>query len=617
MIMLNKKYNNNHLRIVYCIATFFLALFYVISGGAAHSAPIGKNDLKPLLELEDSQRELLRKKSPAGLEKLAKRSSSLWVRAEAARRLADHYVISGMRDEFEAHSKYAGDCANALAALSRGDLIVARKLADAVLREKPNSRACSKAQQALTSSGVARDAQVWRSIRFLVDKRRSKQARGLLPLLKDSKVSVGKLNNAIQQATRRMGLKAEVLDRVQQELLAVSAVVSSHSKPLAAGTRWNEHAKHLDEDIRGEVWTKLGKWAMLDHHYSEAMSYFSLAPYQAHGEQELEWRVRAALRSSNWGDVAKTIDAMSDEQASLSAWRYWEAYAHSKLGRASQMRAVMRQIAKEYDDFYGLLAKAHAGLAHELAEKEPDLDLIDKLEKNADVRMAIALGVSGRTVSARKIWKFLRQELNNSELLAISIIASDNNWLLGAINAADTVPPDQSNHNLRFPIAYEGSVMKYSSSFGLNPALVYAIMRQESRFNPKAISSAGARGLMQVMPSTARVVARRNKYTRYNKSRLTLPDTNIIIATRYLSDLQKELDNDPIYISASYNAGENVVRKWRKAAGNIDKAIFIETIPYTETRIYVKSILANLQHYDQLINGGEIQIARLVDLKKI
>lgn len=615
--MQEKKYNIKLPGSFYCIATFIAALLLGGPGGPAWPAPIGSKDLKPLLEFEDANRVLLRKKDPAAMEQLAQQSASRWTRTRAAGALAGHYAYSGLWSEYDVHARHASDCARALAALARSRRAAAIALADPVLRVRKSGSTCKKAQDSLALSGLVRDRQVWRSIRFLVDKRRSQDATKLLRLLRESRVSSQRFRTAIQTATRRMALRAELIDRTEQELMAVSAVVAAHSKPLYAGNNWGRHVTFIDEDLKAEVWAKIGKWTMLDHHFGDAITYYGRAPLEAHGEQELEWRVRTALRNGDWEDVARTIEFMSAEQASLSAWRYWEAYAYSKLGRAPQMRTVMRAIANEYDDYYGLLAKAHAGIELSLTRREPEPELLARLGADPDVRMAIALGLSGRTATARNIWKYLRRELDSSELLAIAAIAAANGWLLGSVNAADTVPPELSDHQLRFPVIHQDSVNKYSDDFGLNPAMIYAIMRQESRFNPKAVSSSGARGLMQVMPKTASAVARRYKYTRYNKSRLFLPNTNLIIASSYLADLEEMMDEDPVYVSASYNAGENAVKRWRRQAGDIDKTVFIETIPYTETRLYVKYILANLQHYDLLLNDGKVKVAELVKLQPI
>lgn len=165
--------------------------------------------------------------------------------------------------------------------------------------------------------------------------------------------------------------------------------------------------------------------------------------------------------------------------------------------------------------------------------------------------------------------------------------------------------PKYSNFQLRFPRPHASTIESYTKRFNLNPAFVYALIRRESRFNPGAISSAGARGIMQVMPATARSISKRHKYTRYKLSRLTRLDTNIIIGTRYLADLQQQIGTDPILIAAAYNAGPGRVRRWLATSQGLDKTVFIETIPFTETRLYVKAILGAQAHYGLLYGQSE------------
>ena len=158
---------------------------------------------------------------------------------------------------------------------------------------------------------------------------------------------------------------------------------------------------------------------------------------------------------------------------------------------------------------------------------------------------------------------------------------------------------------LRFPTPFAGEVMKYSRRFGLDPAFVYGLIRQESRFMPKIRSSAGARGLMQIIPRTARQIARKHGYGRYRLPRLTRVDTNVILGTTYLSDLAKLLKNRPPLIAAGYNAGPRRPLRWRREGPqNAQWQVFIENIPITETRLYVKYVLANRAHYDAVFSRG-------------
>ena len=585
--------------------TAILCYIAVLAAGGLVGPPAVAQDSKaltPLVELQDAQRLFARTSDPAALVSLTTVSASKWVRQQAAHALADHYAVQQNWDSYHQVASYASACASLLQALYQGTPKQVVNAVGPALASNPSSTACTKALAAAAAAGFLNDNRVWRQIRVLVNDRQTKLARKLLPLLKDHRASVSQLNIAIQKATRHIRGKHALDTRVSKELLAVAAIVAARRDPRLVGERWDKFAPFIDVDINDQVWPMIGKWASLDHHAAAALAFFRRAPLASHGQFELAWRVRAALRLSDWPEVHTTIAAMQGEQAGLSAWRFWQAYARERTGIGSA--TGMRQIAADFDDYYGLLAREFSGAELRVGAIVHPPSMSSRLARDADVRLAIALGVAGRTGQARQVWKFLRQSLSDLELLAVAELAADSGWLLGSINAADAAAPRAVNHDLRFPVPYQETVRRYATQFELDPAFVYALMRQESRFNPKAKSRAGARGLMQVMPQTAKAVARKHKYTRYRISRLMLPDTNVIIGTTYITDLRNKFGQDPVLLAAAYNAGPANLGRWLRSSRGIAKLVFVETIPFTETRLYVKSVMANLAHYDLKFQAG-------------
>ena len=203
-------------------------------------------------------------------------------------------------------------------------------------------------------------------------------------------------------------------------------------------------------------------------------------------------------------------------------------------------------------------------------------------------------------------------------LLALLAAQQDLQLLLGvrvadadahdeAANAAGAPPA----HAWRYPTPYRDTIEKYSDKFGLEEAFVYALIRRESRFMPDAISSAKARGLMQVLPSTAKTVARRHGYSRYRLSRLTRVDTNVIIGTTYLRDLGRQFGAHPAQVAAAYNAGPGRAKKWRRNIN--DTLALVENIPFRETRLYVKALLAARAHYALRFGAPSASIRELID----
>lgn len=617
--MLHNFYNNSRLGRQCCIAAIIVALL-----GASAPPPAAADSratIRPVLLLQDAVRLADGRRQDARmLRELAAASPSAWVRDEAARELADYLARRGEWSEYQDVAGHASSCGLLLRALYEGrrERIV-RAVGDA-LASDPRDQTCLAALQRASAAGFLADRDVWRRIRGLIEERRTRDAQRLLGLLKEDRASAATLRNAVNNATSRLlGPRIELRQRVDQELLAVSALVAaiysrSPKRVGEVGDRWAEYAPRLDSDLSAGVWPYLGKWHALNFSYAGAMDSFRRAPLAEHGRYALAWRARAALRLDDWREVARTIEAMQGEQRTLSAWRYWHAHAYGELGSAQRARRLMLGVARDFDDYYGLLAKERVGMQVAVGTRRPRAALVERLRDDVDVRMAIALGRDGKTVEARRIWKFLMRRLGDPEVLALAALAAEAGWYLGSINAADAVKPAASDHAQRFPTParYAAAVAARAARDGVPPELVYAIIRQESRFNDKAVSSAGARGLMQVMPRTARLVAAKHKFTRYSLPRLTLIEPNVTIGVRYMADLYKNYGGDFVRLSAAYNAGPTNLRRWLRNSRGVDRKVFIETIPFTETRLYVKFVLANAVHYGWRLGRDEPRLAPLV-----
>ncbi|MBF2735459.1 MAG: lytic transglycosylase domain-containing protein [Betaproteobacteria bacterium AqS2] len=594
----------------------------LLGASAPPPAAADRATIRPVLLLQDAVRLADGRRQDAGmLRELAAGSPSAWVRHEAARELADYLARRGEWSEYQGVAGHASACGLLLRALYEGNRERIAAATGPALLGDPRDQTCLAALQRASAAGFLSDRDVWRRIRGLIEERKTRDAQRLLGLLKEDRASAATLRNAVNNATSRLlGPRIELRQRVDQELLAVSALVAaiysrSPKKIGQVSAGLAEYAPRLDADLAAHLWPYIGKWHALNFSYAGAMDAFGRAPLAEHGRYALAWRTRAALRLGDWDEVVRTIETMQGEQRTLSAWRYWHAQAHHELGSRQRARRLMLGVARDFDDYYGLLAKESVGgMQVATATRRPRAALMDKLRDDVDVRMAIALGRDGKTVEARKIWKFLLRRLGDPEVLALAALAAEEGWYLGSINAADAVKADASDHEQRFPTpaAFAAAVADRAAKDGVPPELVYAIIRQESRFNAKAVSSAGARGLMQVMPRTARLVANKHKFTRYSLPRLTLIEPNVTIGVRYMADLYKNYGGDFVRLSAAYNAGPTNLRRWLRRSEGVDRKVFIETIPFTETRLYVKFVLANAVHYAWRLGRDEPRLAPLV-----
>ena len=419
------------------------------------------------------------------------------------------------------------------------------------------------------------------------------------------------LRKVANRAQRHLRAKHSLATRRNRELVMISAAASARGRPSLAIARWAKFSPYFSAEENAHVYIKIAEWAARWRR-DDALSFYRLADKYAaqaktrphiYDENARAWRTRAALLAGDYNEALAVIETMPAEENQLSAWRYWQAVALQKRGGDDGVKggALMMQLAKDEDDFYGLLARQASGLP--LMNGGANNNNANKqTTARGDYALAMALHRAGLSEFGRKVWRAAvrREGADKSEAIAAARLAAERGWYLASVDAAEYF---RGPRELRFPTPFAGEVMKYSRRFGLDPAFVYGLIRQESRFMPKIKSSAGARGLMQIIPRTARQIARKHGYGRYRLPRLTRVDTNVILGTTYLSDLAKLLKNRPPLIAAGYNAGPRRPLRWRREGPqDAQWQVFIENIPITETRLYVKYVLANRAHYDAVFS---------------
>ncbi len=477
---------------------------------------------------------------------------------------------------------------------------------------------CAALYRRARALGYIGEKMIWRKLRDLAAARHLTASRRLMRVF-PRRHRYSALRRTVNRASRHLRAKHSLATRANRELLMISAAVVSRRRPSLAVSRWNQFAKYFSPAENAFVYAQLGEWAArwrrsdaLDL-YRRADGYAKAAADKPdfYDENARAWRVRAALLADDYADALATINKMPESESRLSAWRYWRAAAMQKLGKGGEKE--MQQLANDEDDYYGLLARQETGTPLMQKTTANNSQSENKNENNippaanGDFALALALQKAGVNNLARRIWRgAVRDSSATAEIqIAAAKKAAAQDWFLASIDAAERA---NASRALRFPTPYSETILKYAGRFSLDPAFVYGLIRQESRFMPKIKSSAGALGLMQVIPPTARAVARKHGYSRYRKNRLTRVDTNVILGTTYISDISKILKNSAPLIAAGYNAGPHRPRRWRKGAmAAAQWKVFVENIPITETRLYVKYVLANRAHYDAVFGAPEKQ----------
>jgi soluble lytic murein transglycosylase-like protein len=364
-----------------------------------------------------------------------------------------------------------------------------------------------------------------------------------------------------------------------------------------ASARWNKIAPYFPAPEQHYFFGRLAYEAARDLD-DRALQWYKAAANTPLDEQQSAWRVRAALRAQDWGEVLATINAMSEQQQGEAAWRYWKARALHALGRSAESRNIYLTLSREYN-FYGLLAgEEMAGtpvMSQAVATYKPDSHAIAEMEALPGVQRSLALYRMGLRNEALEEWRWLVRNLNDRELLTAAEIAVRNEMYDRAIGAAD-MTVNVHDFSLRYLAPYRDVLQEHIQEYSLEEAWVYGLMRQESRFVSSAKSGAGAAGLMQVMPSTARWVANRLGLKSYRKSLIHQLDTNLRLGTYYMKSVLSQFDDSPVLATAAYNAGPRRAREWR-GDRPMEGAIYVETIPFGETRDYVKKVMSNTMYY--------------------
>ncbi|HSN80479.1 MAG TPA: transglycosylase SLT domain-containing protein [Rhodoferax sp.] len=374
--------------------------------------------------------------------------------------------------------------------------------------------------------------------------------------------------------------------------------------------RWKTQ---LSQEERSWVWGVIGKAAAM-RLSDRSLAYFMNGQDTLMHADHLAWKVRAALRAGNWEQVAAATAAMSESQRQDAGWTYWRARAQLALAKTPADRVEPQRLLQSVagvQGFYELLAQEELGLT---ITPPPPPEPLTEAEKaaasnNPGLQRALAAIAIGMRSDGVREWNYstnlhTRGGMSDRELLAAADLACRNEVWDRCINTSERTK-SVIDLSQRFPMPHKQAVLARSRDIGLDPAYVYGLIRQESRFILDARSGVGASGLMQVMPATASWTARKMGMTGFRPHQITERDTNIAIGTGYLKLVLDDFSGSMPMAAAAYNAGPGRPRAWRGQAGApvLEAAIWAENVPFAETRDYVKKVLANTTIYAAMISG--------------
>lgn len=465
---------------------------------------------------------------------------------------------------------------------------------------------CVPLVESLAAEGQITHRQVWDRIRMLLDAGQLTATARTVDLLPPPEQLDRKTLDQISANPGRWleRTRHDFARRAHRELIAFAIARMARTDVLEAAERFERSfAARLPPDERAFVYAQLALTASR-RHMPEAVVWFAQADAVPLSDEQLAWRVRAALREAKWNEVTAAIAKMPTTQRSDPTWIYWLGRAHRELGRPDEANDLFGRIAHQ-PNFYGKLAAEELGQVVRVpgVGHIPTADELAAAGNDGGLQRALALYRLNLRMEAVREWNFSIRGWDDKRLLAAAEIARRNEVWDRAINTADRTAA-LHDYNLRFLAPYRPLFAEFAKQQGLEESWVLGLVRQESRFIPGVKSSAGAMGLMQLMPATATMVARKAGMKDFSLSGVTDPRVNIQLGTSYMREVLDSLDNHPLLASAAYNAGPGRAQRWRSQRP-IEGAIYAETIPFNETRDYVKKVLSNTMYYAALAGETE------------
>jgi len=495
------------------------------------------------------------------------------------------------------------------------------------LAQRDGDDGCQLLASTLLDAGRLTREDAWLKLRLAAEANRPRAMQGAARLL--GKTVEAELKLMQDKPLRYLNRKGAGDNLLRKELATLALVRGAASEPEAAAELLRERwERQLPHELAAWAWAQVARVSALRLQPEAADHYEQALRLQGRqrpewSDETLAWAARAALRADEGRGrpalLLKAVDLLEQQEGSSAArdpaWAFWKARmlrASHPAGspQAAQAQALFQGLASPLS-FYGKLAAEELGLRPALPAAPAPLTAAERAQAQAHPGLARALRLIelGLRNEGVREWNFSLRGMSDRELLAAAQLACEREVWDRCINTSERTR-QEIDLNQRFPTPYRKELLPQAREAGLDPAYVYGLIRQESRFMTDARSHVGASGLMQVMPATARWTAKKVGLA-YKPELLTDRDFNLRIGTAYLRLVLDDFGGSQAMAAAAYNAGPGRPRRWREGP-RLDAAVWAENIPFNETRDYVKRVLSNATIYAQLLGGDAPELrARL------
>jgi soluble lytic murein transglycosylase len=471
---------------------------------------------------------------------------------------------------------------------------------------------CAPVLAAAAAQGLLTPARVWDRIERAADAGKASTIEQSAQWLSGTDAAAAlRIADALRSPASLLK-KAAALDDIARNREAISrALIRMARRDSAqAQTYWQTLSKRFkfDQDERDRVLAALALYNAVDFG-PDSVTRLAALPASAQTDATREWRVRAAVAQGDWKAAEAAIRALTPDEMQHDEWRYWQARIAQKLGQASVALDGYTSLAQQAT-FYGFLAADQANLPYSICAKTMAADpaALQQVETDPGLVRAFEFFALDMLPNARREWNRAFANLTPAQQLQAVSLASSRGWVDRAVFAFGK-SGDLQYYALRFPLADEDRVTTSARNAGIDPAWAFAIIRAETAWQTDAQSGADARGLMQLLPGTAKLVARRSGLPYNGGASLYDPAINIPLGTQYLANLAVRFDGSPWLASAAYNAGPGNAQRWVDARGNLDPEAFILTIPFNETRDYVTRVMSFATIYGWRLHGEPVPVS--------
>jgi soluble lytic murein transglycosylase len=471
--------------------------------------------------------------------------------------------------------------------------------------QKDADDGCQQLASAMVDAGHFKPDALWAKARQATEQGKPRAARQAVALLANKALDP-KLAELQDNAGRYLTRKARTSPRPEAELTALALARVAANDPDQASDVLQDKWRGLPADLQGWLWSLIGRQSAL-RLQSEALAAFDrankLAPDMAWSDDTLAWWARAALRAKQPAVVLRAIERMSAPEQRDPAWAYWKARATRQQGDVPGARAQLAVLATAPLTYFGRLAAEDLALPTPLPPVPTPLTADERRTARQTPGLARALlliSLNLRNEGVRE-WNFTLREVSqrgDRALLAAAQEACDREVWDRCINTSERTKTE-IDVSQRYPTPHRPELTREAQAAGLDPAYVYGLIRQESRFVLDARSHVGAAGLMQVMPATAKWTAKKVGMA-YTPELMHDRDFNLRIGANYLKIVLDRFDGAQALAAAAYNAGPGRPARWRDGPV-IDAAIWAENIPFNETRDYVRKVLLGGAVYAQVL----------------